>query len=165
MKTILSKLSLMLLLCGASIFAQGQAFAEPKYVEIGKRGLQALSAGNIDQWMADFADNARYVWNNGDSLVGKAAIAKYWKDRRGNSIESISFGDQIWLGLVTTTPQATEAAGTWALGWYAVEAKYKGTGKVMRQWIHSAMHFDANDKVDYMVQYLDREPINKAMKK
>ena len=35
----------------------------------------------------------------------------------------------------------------------------------MAQWIHTAIHFDANDKIDRVVQFLDRAPINAATKK
>jgi ketosteroid isomerase-like protein len=165
MKKNASTLLLVLVLLSVQVIAQSPPkFADPKYTEIGKKGLQALSAGNVDAWMNDFAENARYQWNNGDSLVGRAAITKYWKDRRMNALESINFTNQIWLGVVTTQGQANEAAGTWLLSWYQVDAKYK-TGKSMRQWIHTAMHFDANDKIDQVVQYLDRVPINAAMSK
>lgn len=115
--------------------------------------------------MNSFADNAVYIWNNGDSLAGKAAIAAYWKKRRGEVIDSISFSQDIWLAIKVNQPQTpAQAPGNWALGWYAVSAKYK-TGKRMNQWIHTAMHFDANDKIDRVVQFLDRAPINAATKK
>jgi hypothetical protein len=35
----------------------------------------------------------------------------------------------------------------------------------MSQWIHNDFHFDANDKVDEVVQYIDRAPINTALSK
>ena len=35
----------------------------------------------------------------------------------------------------------------------------------MVQWIHTDQHFDANDKIDRVIQYLDRVPINAASKK
>jgi hypothetical protein len=40
----------------------------------------------MDAWMAEFADNAVYYWNSGDSLVG-AAIDKYWRNRRANVLK------------------------------------------------------------------------------
>ena len=67
-----------------------------KYSEIGKKGIAALSSGDIDGWMTTYADNAVYVWNAGDSLVGKPAIAAYWKKRRTEVIDSISFANDIW---------------------------------------------------------------------
>jgi hypothetical protein len=53
-----------------------------KYADMGKNGQNDLASGNIDGWMNGFADNAIYRWNNGDSIVGKAAISAYWKKRR-----------------------------------------------------------------------------------
>jgi hypothetical protein len=41
----------------------------------------------MDAWMAEFADNAVYYWNSGDSLVGKPAIDKYWRNRRANVLK------------------------------------------------------------------------------
>jgi hypothetical protein len=140
-------------------------FADAKYVEIGKTGNASLSSGNIDAWMNNFADNAVYVWNNGDSLAGKPAITAYWKKRRGDVIDSINFTQDIWLAVKVNQPQqAAQAPGVWLLGWYLTSAKYK-TGKRMTQWIHTASHFDANDKIDRVVQFLDRAPINAATKK
>jgi hypothetical protein len=143
---------------------QPAEFADPKYVDIGKKGLASLSSGDVDGWMASFADNAVYLWNNGDSLSGKAAIAAYWKHRRTNVIDSIRFSDEIWLPIKVNQPQSIEQPGVWLLGWYRVSSKYK-TGKSMSQFIHSDMHFDANDKIDRVIQYLDRAPINAATKK
>jgi hypothetical protein len=35
----------------------------------------------------------------------------------------------------------------------------------MSQWIHTLMHFNNEDKIDRVLQFLDRAPINAAMKK
>jgi len=139
-------------------------FADSKYSEIGNKGLAGLSSGDIDGWMSSFADNAVYIWNSGDSLAGKAAITAYWKKRRGEVIDSLSYKNQIWLPIKVNQPQSVEQTGIWLLGWYEVTAKYK-TGKTMSQWIHTDMHFDANDKIDRAIQYIDRAPINAATKK
>jgi hypothetical protein len=148
----------------AQVKTQPVEFADPKYMDIGKKGLAALSSGDIDTWMGSFADSAVYLWNNGDSLVGKAAITAYWKKRRGSVIDSISFSNDIWLPVKVNQPQRTEQTGVWLLGWYFTSAKYK-TGKKMSQYIHTDSHFDANDKIDRVIQYLDRAPINAATKK
>jgi hypothetical protein len=143
---------------------QPAEFADTKYAEIGRKGLAQLSSGDIDGWMSAFADNAVYVWNNGDSLAGKPAITTYWKERRSKVIDSISFINQIWLPIKVNQPQSVEQPGIWVLGWYQTLAKYK-TGKRMGQWIHTDMHFDANDKIDRLIQYLDHVPILAATKK
>jgi ketosteroid isomerase-like protein len=144
--------------------AQPAEFADAKYAQMGKDGLAALSSGDIDKWSTNWADNIVWQWNNGDSVAGKAAVIAYWKDRRTKVIDSISFTQDIWLPVKVNQPQQNEAAGVWLLSWYAVNAKYK-TGKRMMQWIHTVQHMDANDKIDRVIQYLDRAPINAAMSK
>ena len=138
-------------------------FADQKYAVIGRRNLDALSSGNIDAFVADLADNAVYLWNSGDSLAGKAAIADYWKKRRTDIIETLTYSNHIFLPLKVNKPQSVEAPGIWLLGWYQVNAKYK-TGKTMSQWIHADSHFNADDKIDRMIIYLDRASINQAEK-
>jgi ketosteroid isomerase-like protein len=138
-------------------------FADAKYVAIGKQNLDAITRGDIALWMGNFSENAVYVWNGGDSLVGKPAISEFWTKRRADIIDSISYSNQIWLPVVVNQTQADEQAGVWLLGWYRVDAKYK-SGKAMSQWMHVATHFDANDKIDRIVQYVDRLPIQAAEK-
>jgi hypothetical protein len=139
-------------------------FADAKYTAIGKKGMEALSAGDVSTWMNDFADNAVYLWNSGDSLAGKAAISDYWKKRRADVIDSLTFSNMIWLPIKVNQPQSVEQPGVWLLGWYMVTAKYK-TGKTMVQWMHMDQHFDANDKIDRVIHYLDRLPVNAATTK
>ncbi len=143
---------------------QPAEFADAKYAAVGKDFLSNMSSGNMDAWGNSLADNVVWQWNNGDSVAGKQAVIAYWKDRRSNAIDSISFSNDIWLPVKVNQPQQTEQAGVWLLGWYQIKAKYK-TGKSMSQWSHIDYHFDANDKVDRVIQYIDRAPINEAMKK
>ena len=140
------------------------SFADLKYTEVGKKSLEALSKGDMDAYMANYADNARYYWNAGDSLVGKPAISDFWTKRRKEVIETIIFSNDIWLPVNVNKPQQKERTGVWLLGWYQVTAKYKG-GSTMTQWIHMLFHFDANDKIDEVNQYVDKVPINAAMPK
>ena len=49
-------------------------FADLKYTTMGKHMMRQLEAGNIDQWVSNFADNGVYTWSSGDSLAGKTAI-------------------------------------------------------------------------------------------
>jgi PBP1b-binding outer membrane lipoprotein LpoB len=74
---------------------QPAEFADAKYVEIGKNGLANMASKDIATWMNSFADNAVYVWNNGDSLAGKAAISDYWTKRMAEAITEISFTNDI----------------------------------------------------------------------
>lgn len=145
---------------------QDAEFADAKYVDVGKKGIAAMSAGDIAGWMNGYADNAVYLWNNGDSVAGKAAITAYWQKRRTEIIDSISFSQDVWLPVKVNKPQnSAQRPGVWLLGWYQVNTKYKTSGKKMTQWIHTLLHFDANDKIDRAIQFLDRVPINAAMAK
>jgi ketosteroid isomerase-like protein len=137
-------------------------FADAKYTEIGKKSLDALSKGDMDAWMSNYADNAKYYWNSGDSLVGKPAIDKYWRDRRANVIETISFASDIWMPIKVNEKGNVPMDGYWLLSWYKTTAKYKG-GKSMTQWIHTSYHFDVNGKIDMVSQYLDKSVIMAAM--
>jgi ketosteroid isomerase-like protein len=144
---------------------QPAEFADLKYADIGKKLISSLSRGDMAGYISDYADNAVYQFNNGDSIAGKPAIYEYWNKRRTEFIDSLTFSNEIWLPIKVNQPQSVEAHGVWLLGWYQVNATYKTTGKRMVQWMHIDLHFDANDKIDRVVQYLDRVPINEAMKK
>jgi hypothetical protein len=137
-------------------------FADPKYVEIGKQAFEALSKGNVDQWLGFFADNAVYQWNNFDSLAGKAAIDEFWRKRRTEVVNNLVFSGHIFLPMKVNKPQAGEQAGNWLLTWCVVDVTYQN-GNKMVQFMHIDYHFDANDKIDRVLQFLDNEPINKAL--
>ena len=139
-------------------------FADAKYTEIGKKYVNDLAKGNMEGCSAAFADNAKYYWNNGDSIVGKPAIDKFWKDRRLNVIETLAFENDIWMPIQVNKPQQMEKAGVWLLEWSKVTAKYKGGGK-MTQWMHLAYHFNEQGKIDEINHYLDRAPISNAITK
>ena len=134
-------------------------FADAKYTEVGKKSIAALQAGDVDGFTANLADNAVLIWSSGDSLVGKQAINDYWKNRRGNVIDSLTIMNDIWLPIKVNTPQkGPDIPGVWLLSWYQSKVKYKN-GKTLVVGIHNVQHFDANDKVDRVIQYLDRAPI------
>ena len=138
-------------------------FADARYTDMGKKGLAQLGSGDITGWMDAYADNAIYRWSSGDSLVGKAAITDYWKNRRGKIIDTIQFSNDIWLPLkVNRSQKGPDVPGIWLLSWYQVNVKYKN-GKKLQFWIHTDQHYDKNDKIDLVVQYMDRAPINKAL--
>ena len=140
-------------------------FADAKYMDIGKAGLAAMSKGDVTGWLANYADNAVYIWSAGDSLAGLPAITKYWTDRRTKVIDSISFTNDIWLPIKINKPQrGPDMPGIWLLGWYQFNTKYKN-GKRVGGWIHFDMHFNDAGKIDRSVQYIDRAPINAALGK
>lgn len=140
-------------------------FADPKYSEMVKSGLASLSAGDVAAWLSSFSDNAVYAWGYGDSLVGKPAISEYWTKRRAEVLDSLTFANPIFLPVKINTPQSVEAPGVWVLAWYETTAKYKPSGKKMTQWIHTDNHFNADGKIDRVIQYVDRVAINNAMAK
>ncbi len=137
--------------------------ADARYADIGRKMTEQMSNGNMDAWGDSYADSAVYAWSSGDSLTGKAAILNYWKDRRNNVIDSISFTNDIWLPLKVNEPQkGPDTKGIWLLSWYQVMVKYKNGAK-LGFWVHTDHHFNAADKIDRTVQYIDRVPINKAL--
>ncbi len=140
---------------------KGVHLADAKYVYFGKSYLETFSRGDINAWLEIFADNAVFQWNNGDSLTGKDAIAAYWSNR-WSKLDSIRFSNQIWLPVRVTQPQSVEQPGVWLLAWYQFDATYKGNIKV-RQWAHDGIHFDANDRVDRLIHYVDMGPIMRAV--
>ena len=144
---------------------QPAEFADAKYMDMGKQMMQKFESGDIDSWVNMFSDNAVYSWSAGDSLAGKKAVADYWKNRRANVIDSIHFSNDIWLPIKINQPQkGPDAPGNWLLSWYQVNTKYK-TGKKLQFWVHTDYHFDATDKIDRAVQYIDMAPIKAATMK
>lgn len=140
-------------------------FADAKYTEWGKSMLEKFASGNIDEWMNIFAENAVYRFSGGDSLAGKKAIMDYWKGRWSTMIDSLKVSNDIWLPIKVNVPQkGPDMPGIWLLNWHQVDAKYK-TGKKITFWVHTTFHYDKNDKVDRVIQYYDRAPIQAATMK
>jgi hypothetical protein len=140
--------------------ADGSAeFADTKFVQIGQRHSVMFETGNIEGWVGMFADNAVLQWSNGDSIVGKKAIADYWVNRRNNVVESIDLESDIWLPVKVNKPQQeVDLPGVWLLNWHQFTTKYRN-GKTLKGWVHTDYHFNADGKVDRMIQYMDRAPI------
>ncbi len=142
---------------------QQAEFADARYVEMGKKTLAQFTSGDIDGWMSNYADSAMYRWSSGDSLAGKAAIARYWKERRAKVIDSLVATNDIWIPLKVNRPQqGPDIPGIWLLNWHEVNVKYKN-GKRLMFWVHTDFHYNADDKIDIVIQYIDRAPINKAL--
>lgn len=137
-------------------------FADAKFSDICKQNLASLASKDVDAFVSSMSDNAVYRFNSGDSIVGKPAITAYWKDRMTNAITSLQFSNDFWLSLKVNESPQNVTLGNWVLGWYNVTATYK-TGKSMTQGIHTLYHFNANGKMDEVIQYIDRASINAAM--
>ena len=140
-------------------------FAPSKYSDVCKSALAGLSNGNIDAFVKDMSENCVYRFNSGDSIAGKAAITKYWSERRTKVIDKISFSEDLWLPLSVTDANTDNVRrGTWVLSWFTTSATYK-TGKSMTQSIHTLFHFNDSEQIDEVIQYLDRASINAASKR
>ena len=141
---------------------QQAEFADAKFADIGKALLAQFENGNIDEWSKVFAGNAVWTWSAGDSLAGKEKIVEYWKKRRSDLIDSLKFTNDIWLPIKVNTPQrGPDLPGVWLLSWYQASVKYK-QGKKLTFWVHTDFHFDSTDKIDRVIEYIDRDPLNKA---
>ena len=144
---------------------QTAEFADPKYVEMGKKDLAALNANNLDAFIASFADNAKYFWSSGDSLIGKEAIGTFWKNRFATVVDSAVFFNDIWTPLkVNVSQQRNDIPGVWLLSWYQVSVKYKNGAK-LSYWVHTDLHYNSADKIDVAILYMDRAPIVAALAK
>lgn len=149
--------------CSSNSETKPFEFADAKYTEVGKRGLQMFAKGDIDGFTNDLAENAVFIWNNGDSIAGKQKITEYWRDRRSRVIKSFTFSDDVWLPLKVNRSQTKyDAPGVWLMVWFRADGTYSNS-KSVKLSIHILYHFDANDKIDRVVEYLDRAPINAAL--
>jgi hypothetical protein len=139
-------------------------FADQKYIDMGKTSLAKFASGDIDGWVSGMADNVVLRWSSGDSLAGKMAIAKYWKDRRMNVVDTLEVAKEIWLPLNVHQPQSIEKQGIWLINWHQVHATYKNK-QSLTFWVHMDMHYNNDNLIDECIQYVDRAPINAALAK
>lgn len=131
--------------------------------ESAKNSLIAFSKGDIDGMTSLYDDNIRFLWSNGDSLVGKKAVQDYYKSR-WNLIDSLTFSEHIVLPVKVNVQQSQFApTGKWVLHWAMTHVKYKN-GKKIDFWVHQVNHYNDAGKVDFVGQYLDRHPIMEATK-
>lgn len=147
----------------AAATQQASEFADARYADVGKTMMKNFADGNYDAWGEAMAENVVYQYSAGDSMAGKKAVLDYWKDRRAKLIQSVNIANDIWLPIKVNVPQkGPDMPGVWLLNWNQVTATYKN-GKSLQFWAHQGMHFDAQDKVDRIVMYMDRAPINAAL--
>lgn len=139
-------------------------FADQKYVDMGRKAMEQFAAGDIDGWVSNFADNVIFRWSAGDSLAGKDAVAKYWKNRRMTVVDSIQTSNHVWLPVQVNQPQGPESKGIWLLNWHQVNVKFKN-GQKLSFWVHIDMHFNGANQIDEVIQYMDRAPVNAATAK
>jgi len=126
-----------------------------------KQSMEAFAKADIDGMTANFDDNIRYTWSAGDSLIGKKAVADYYKGR-WDLIDSLSITEPIILPIQVNESQSKYApTGKWVLYWAMVNVKYKNSKKISF-WMHNVNHFNDAGKVDFIGQYIDRAPIAAA---
>ncbi len=129
-----------------------------------KATQKAFENKDVEAYTASMADDVRFNWSSGDSLVGKQAIKDFYSGRF-NVIETISFSNDIFLPVMShQSPNGgVTATGKWMLHWYMVDVKYKN-GKALKFWVHTASHYNSADKIDQIAQYIDRKPLDEASK-
>lgn len=135
---------------------------DSRFVEMTKPTLTALTQKDVTAFLSNFADDGVIIFSSGDSLIGKAAATEYWNGRM-KVIKELKLTNAIWLP-VKVNKAENVLPGNWVLNWTDVMATYT-TGKSMTQNSHILFHYNANNKVDRVIQYLDRAPIMEAMKK
>jgi hypothetical protein len=129
-----------------------------------KKSFAAFAKGDIAGMTADFDDNIRYTWSGGDSAIGKKAVQDYYAGR-WKLIQSINFSGEIVLPLQVNESQQPKYApnGKWVLYWTMADVTYK-TGKKINFWMHNVNHFNDAGKIDFIGQYIDRQPLIEATK-
>lgn len=120
--------------------------ADPKYIELSKNVLTSLCKGDMEGFISQYADNAMYRWNYGDSLVGRKAILDYWKERRGSVIDTITFKNEAWLAIQANEPPIHITPGVYVLGWADFTVKY-ANGSSMDMNVHTVFGYDENEKI------------------
>lgn len=125
--------------------------------------MTAFENADIDGFTANYADDAKFYWSGGDSLIGKQAIKDYYTNR-WKLITSLKFSNHIFLPIMAHEAPAPDVpGGKWMLHWYQVNVEYKNGKKIMF-WAHNVNHYNDAGKVDHATQYIDRMPLMEATK-
>ena len=122
------------------------------------QSMNAFEKGDMDAFTANYADDAHLIFSGGDSLVGKKAIADYWKGRF-SIIDSVTLTNRVFLAVrVNESPTGEPRPGTWILSWHRSHPTYKNKKSI---WIgvQTTAHLNDAGKIDWAVQYIDRAPI------
>lgn len=126
-----------------------------------KAAFEAFSKKDVDGFTAGLAEDVRYFWSSGDSLIGKQAVKDYYS-RRFALLDTITFTDHIFVPLQMYEPQSPNVpTGKWILHWANAHATYKN-GKHINFWVHQVNHYNEAGMIDYQDQYLDRSQIAAA---
>ena len=137
---------------------------DSNFVNQTKATMAAFQNKDVEGYTANMADDVKFRWSNGDSLIGKQAVKDYYTGRF-NIIENINLSNPIFLPVMANVSPngGATAAGKWMLNWYMVHVKYKNN-KELNFWVHNAQHYNSAGKIDESAQYMDRHPIIEATK-
>lgn len=128
-----------------------------------RKSSDAFTKGDLDGFTSEFADNIRYFWSSGDSLIGKQAIKDYYATR-WKFIDSLKFVNHIFLPVqVNESDNKNVGTGKYIMQWTLADVKYKN-GKKISFWFHAVNHYNEAGKIDFISQYIDRAPIMEATK-
>jgi hypothetical protein len=128
-----------------------------------KASMSAFTKKDVDGLTANYDDNIRSYQSGGDSLIGKQAVKDYWTGRM-KIIDSLEYSDIIVLPIKVVNSQSQyHTPGKWALTWAFVHVKYIN-GKKLNFWSHTDSHYNDAGKVDIIISYIDRAPLNEATK-
>jgi ketosteroid isomerase-like protein len=128
-----------------------------------KASLAAFANKDITGMTANYDDKVTMLWSNLDSLVGKQAVVDYYTNRF-KIIDSLNFSEHILVPLKVNMQQSQYApTGKWVLAWVFAHVKYTN-GKKLNFWVHNVYHYNDGGKIDFVGQYLDRQPIAEATK-
>src|SRR5882724_8930353 len=91
-------------------------FADSSYNAIGDKALSDFSKGDFDAFISVYTDDSHLDLANGDSVIGKAGILKYWKTSM-NGVDSIRFNKPIYLPIKINESRQVQT-GNYLLMWY-----------------------------------------------
>ena len=90
---------------------------DTSYADQFKKAFTAFENLDAVGLTAVYADNVKFYFSSGDSLIGRQAIQDYYAGRI-KLIESIRFPERIFLPInVNEKPGATVYTGKWILVW------------------------------------------------
>lgn len=134
---------------------------DSSYADQFKKAFTAFENLDATGFTAFYADDARFYFSSGDSIIGRQAIQDYYAGRI-KLMEYIRFPEKIFLAInANEKPSSSVSGGKWVMVWSRTEVKYKN-GKSISFWVHNDYHLNDAGKVDFSTQYIDRQPIKAA---
>ena len=135
--------------------------ADSSFNAVGQKALDNFAKGDFDAFISVYTDNSHLDFANGDSVVGKANILKFWKTQRGG-MDSIQFTPPIFLPIKVNQSKQV-MGGNYLLMWYDYTI-YLKKGKKLKGRAHDVVHLTADGKTDYQLHFVDNAPMMAMMK-